>query len=118
MIVKNQTMRSRLISLGAQPAQLVISPSGADERRFQGATPASMPPRFLAVGRFVAKGPLDTLEAFALLQGLTDHADACSLVMVGDGPLLPSCRTGLTSWDLSILFSSQVFFRRMQWCRR
>ena len=90
VIVKNQTMRSRLISLGAQPAQLVISPSGADEQRFQGATPASMPPRFLAVGRFVAKkGPLDTLEAFALLRGLTDQADACSLVMVGDGPLLP-----------------------------
>ena len=27
---------------------------------------ASMPPRFLAVGRFVSKkGPLDTLEAFS-----------------------------------------------------
>ena len=90
VIVKNQTMRSRLIALGAQPAQVMISPSGADEQRFQGATPASMPPRFLAVGRFVSKkGPLDTLEAFALLRGLTDQADACSLVMVGDGPLFP-----------------------------
>ena len=89
VIVKNQTMRNRLIALGAQPAHVLISPSGADEQRFQGATPASMPPRFLAVGRFVSKkGPLDTLEAFALLQGLTEHADACSLVMVGDGPLL------------------------------
>ena len=83
-------MRSRLIGLGAQPAQLVISPSGADEQRFKGGNPASMPPRFLAVGRFVPKkGPLDTLEAFALLRGLTDQADACRLVMVGDGPLLP-----------------------------
>ena len=91
VIVKNQTMRSRLVALGANPAQLLISPSGADEQRFKGATPASMPPRFLAVGRFVAKkGPLDTLEAFALLRGLTDQADACSLVMVGDGPLLPT----------------------------
>ena len=90
VIVKNQTMRSRLIALGAPPAQLVISPSGADEQRFQGATPASMPPRFLAVGRFVSKkGPMDTLEAFALLRGLTDQADSCRLVMVGDGPLLP-----------------------------
>ena len=93
VIVKNQTMRSRLIALGAQPAQLVISPSGADEQRFQGATPASMPPRFLAVGRFVAKkGPMDTLEAFASLLGLSDHAEACRLVMVGDGPLLPEVR--------------------------
>ena len=90
VIVKNQTMRSRLVALGAKPAQILISPSGADEQRFQGATPASMPPRFLAVGRFVSKkGPLDTLEAFALLRGLTDQADACSLVMVGDGPLFP-----------------------------
>ena len=89
VIVKNRTMRNRLIALGARPAQLLISPSGADEQRFQGATPASMPPRFLAVGRFVAKkGPLDTLEAFAAMRGLTHHADACRLVMVGDGPLL------------------------------
>ena len=93
VIVKNQTMRSRLISLGAQPAQLVISPSGADEQRFQGATPASMPPRFLAVGRFVAKkGPMDTLEAFASLRHLSHHGDDCRLVMVGDGPLLPDVR--------------------------
>ena len=81
--------------------------------------PASMPPRFLAVGRFVAKkGPLDTLEAFALLQGLTEHADVCSLVMVGDGPLLSVVQDRLVSWDLSILFSSQVFFHRMRWRRR
>ena len=40
VIVKNQTMRRRLIALGAQPAQVVTSPSGADEQRFQGATPA------------------------------------------------------------------------------
>ena len=93
VIVKNQTMCSRLSTLGAQPAQLLISPSGADEQRFHGASPAAMPPRFLAVGRFVAKkGPLDTLEAFARLQGLTEKADACSLVMVGDGPLLPSVK--------------------------
>lgn len=32
---------------------------------------------------------MDTLEAFALLRGLTDQADSCRLVMVGDGPLLP-----------------------------
>ena len=89
VIVKNRTMRDRLIALGAQPAQFLISPSGADEHRFQGATPASTPPRFLAVGRFVAKkGPLDTLEAFAAMRGLTQHANACRLVMVGDGPLL------------------------------
>ena len=89
VIVKNRTMRDRLIALGAQPAQLLISPSGADEQRFQGATPASAPPRFLAVGRFVAKkGPLDTLEAFAAMRGLTQYANACRLVMVGDGPLL------------------------------
>ena len=33
------------------------------------------------------KRAADTLEAFALLQGL-NHADDCSMVMVGDGPLL------------------------------
>ena len=70
VIVKNQTMRSRLIALGAPPAQLVISPSGADEQRFQGANPASMPPRFLAVGalspkrgRWTPWKPLPSCEA-------------------------------------------------------
>ncbi len=48
------------------------------------------PPVFLAVGRFVdKKAPHLTLTAFA--KALRDHPEA-RLRMVGEGPLLPSCR--------------------------
>jgi len=89
--VKSEPMRRTLLDLGARSDHLLVSPAGADERLFHGADPAAAPPRFLAVGRFVAKkGPLLTLRAFArLLEGLpTGLRQRCSLVMVGEGPLL------------------------------
>ena len=54
------------------------------------AAPAAAPPHFLSVGRFVAKkGPLQTLEAFALA---ARGRPRLRLVMVGEGPLLDACR--------------------------
>lgn len=95
VIVKSQPMRDQLLSLGASPDRLVVSPCGADPGLFYGAIPGDAPPLFVAVGRFVPKkAPHLTIRAFA---------DACSrvspslsrelrLVMVGDGPLLSESR--------------------------
>ena len=95
VIVKSEPMRQTLLALGAPPERVLVSPSGADARWFMGARPAEAPPCFLSVGRFVAKkGPLETLQAFALLRQTlpVPLADAVRLVMVGDGPLLATAR--------------------------
>jgi colanic acid/amylovoran biosynthesis glycosyltransferase len=93
VVVKCQPMAQRLRSLAADRDRLLpflISPSGADSALFHGAVPALSPPRFLAVGRFVAKkGPLLTLKAFALAARDRPHLE---LVMVGAGPLLTQAR--------------------------
>jgi hypothetical protein len=49
-IVKSIPMRSTLQSLGAPADRVLISPSGADAALFQGASPETAPPTFLAVG--------------------------------------------------------------------
>ena len=93
VVVKCEPMAERLRTLvppRSRPLRFLVSPSGADASLFHGAEPAAAPPRFLAVGRFVAKkGPLITLEAFA--QAARQHP-GLELVMVGDGPLLASAR--------------------------
>jgi glycosyltransferase involved in cell wall biosynthesis len=69
---------------------MLVSPSGANAELFDGGEPAAAPPCFLAVGRFVAKkGPLITLEAFAIA---ARTRPALQLVMVGEGPLLDCAR--------------------------
>ncbi|QPN60702.1 glycosyltransferase [Synechococcus sp. CBW1002] len=93
VVVKSEPMRATLLALATQrqrPLPVLISPSGADPARFAGADPAAAPPRFLAVGRFVAKkGPLLSLEAFA--RASAGHPD-WRLEMVGEGPLLARAR--------------------------
>ena len=103
VIVKSEPMRRTLLDLGAPPARLLVSPSGADARWFSGARPADAPPCFLSVGRFVAKkGPLETLRAFALMRRdlPADLADRVRLVMVGDGPLRAAARRLAEQLDL------------------
>jgi colanic acid/amylovoran biosynthesis glycosyltransferase len=93
VVVKSRPMAERLLALAQgrpEPLPVLVSPSGADPERFEGADPAAAPPRFLAVGRFVAKkGPLQTLEAFA--RASEGHPD-WRLEMVGAGPLLEPAR--------------------------
>jgi glycosyltransferase involved in cell wall biosynthesis len=93
VVVKSRPMQRTLLDLAADratPLPLLVSPSGADAELFQGAEPGRAPPRFLAVGRFVAKkGPLLTLEAFAWAARSRPQLE---LVMVGSGPLLPRAR--------------------------
>ncbi|WP_041426841.1 glycosyltransferase [Synechococcus sp. CC9311] len=90
VIVKSRPMAQTMERLGADPAHILISPSGANAQLFRGGNPAIAPPVLLAVGRFVAKkGPLQTVRAFGRCseQGGTAMKTA-ELWMVGDGPLL------------------------------
>ena len=90
VVAVSRAMQRKLISLGASPEKVHYNPYGIDCAAFGGADPASAPPVFLAVGRFVEKkAPLLTLEAFAVVRRA--QADA-RLRMVGDGPLLEEAR--------------------------
>lgn len=86
VVCKSKPMATTLKQLGASPARILISASGANPALFQSGDPALAAPVFLAVGRFVAKkGPLYTIRAFAL-------QPFGELWMVGDGPLLEDAR--------------------------
>jgi glycosyltransferase involved in cell wall biosynthesis len=103
VIVKSQPMRRVLLGLGAPAQRLLVSPSGADAAQFQGSDPATAPPLFLTVGRFVAKkGPLETIRAFAAMRQRLEEplASRTTLVMVGEGPLLSQARQLICSLAL------------------
>lgn len=90
VVAVSRAMQQRLISLGAPPEKVRYNPYGIDCGEFGGAEPASAPPVFVAVGRFVEKkAPHLTLRAFAEVRRA--HPPA-RLRMVGEGPLLESCR--------------------------
>jgi glycosyltransferase involved in cell wall biosynthesis len=92
VIVKSEPMRHTLLELGAPASRLLVSPSGGDPIRFQGADPVAAGPLLVAVGRLVPKkGPLLTLRAFDLMHRRWKESGARgqepNLVVVGDGPL-------------------------------
>lgn len=95
-VAVSRSMESRLVEIGAPRAKVHYIPYGVDTTEFVAGSPSNNPPVFLAVGRFVEKkAPFITLVAFAQLVKL--HTDA-RLRMIGEGPLLDSCRdlaTGL-----------------------
>ena len=93
LVVKSAPMRQVLVGLGASPAAITISPSGANAELFHGGCPGQAPPTVLFVGRFVAKkAPLDALAAFARARAAAppELAAAMRLVLVGEGPLRPA----------------------------
>ena len=102
VIVKSQPMAQTLLALGARPDRLLISPSGANPALFKGSAPATAPPVFLAVGRFVEKkGPLHTIQAFSCLNvAALPMEQRPQLWMVGEGPLLAKAKTLVQSLAL------------------
>ena len=93
VVVKSKSMAQRLQALGAEPRQILVSPSGANADLFRGSAPATAPPVLLAVGRFVAKkGPLETIRAFHHCLRRLGNETVAALWMIGDGPLLPDAR--------------------------
>lgn len=90
IVAVSRAMEKRLISLGAPEEKVHYNPYGIDCGEFGGAEPESAPPVFVAVGRFVEKkAPHLTLRAFAEVRRARPSA---RLRMVGEGPLLESCR--------------------------
>lgn len=90
VIAVSSAMERQLESLGCPRGKLYHNVYGVDCQRFSEANPSSVPPIFLAVGRFVdKKAPHLTLYAFAeVIRRVPD----ARLRMIGDGPLLPACR--------------------------
>jgi colanic acid/amylovoran biosynthesis glycosyltransferase len=90
IIAVSRDMERQLLSLGAPQQKLFYNPYGVDESVFQPANPASAPPVFVAVGRFVdKKAPHLTLLAFHRVLQTCGEA---RLIMMGDGPLWEACK--------------------------
>lgn len=90
VIAVSNAMRRKLIDLGAPPDKVHYNPCGADCGDFTGASPHDAPPVFVSAGRFVDKKAPDlTLKAFAEVHRQEPRA---RLRMLGDGPLLDTCR--------------------------
>lgn len=89
IIVVSDDMRKQLIKLGAPEEKIYLTCYGPREEFFNIKADRNLK-RFLAVGRFVdKKAPYFTLLAFASL--VKNHGEAI-LTMVGDGPLLFTCK--------------------------
>ncbi|NQT93594.1 MAG: glycosyltransferase, partial [Lentisphaerae bacterium] len=98
LVAVSRDMRDQLIHLGAAPEKVAYNPCGIDTETFAGATPATAPPTFVAVGRFVEKkAPHLTVLAF---RDVAEQIPDARLVMVGDGPLLNACRQVVESEGL------------------
>jgi colanic acid/amylovoran biosynthesis glycosyltransferase len=90
VIAVSRDMERRLLELGAPREKLFYNPCGVDATIFSEAAPDVAPPLFVAVGRFVdKKGPHLTILAF---KEVLDECPDARLVMIGDGPLLETCK--------------------------
>ena len=90
VIAVSKDMEHQLASLGANKSQLYYLPYGIDAGLFEGGRPVEAEPVFVAVGRFVPKkAPHLTLMAF---EKTLQKCPKAELIMVGDGPLLETCR--------------------------
>ena len=90
LVAVSSAMVAQLARLGAPEKKIKLNPCGVDTQQFAGASPASAPPRWVAVGRFVnKKAPHLTLLAF---RRVVDAVPDAELTMVGNGALLDACR--------------------------
>ncbi len=90
IVVVSEIMKNELIKLGAPVNKIVNNPYGVDLDFFDGAKPENSPPVFVAVGRFAEKKAPDlTIRAFYEVYKVNQDV---KLIMIGDGPLLKSCK--------------------------
>lgn len=96
LVSVSHRMTENLIALGADEAKIVYNPYGAREYFYQ--VQSDYRKTLLAIGRFAdIKAPYLTLMAF---QQVAAQIPDALLVMVGDGPLLETCRSLVATWDL------------------
>ena len=94
----SKEMVRQLVSLGAPVERTHYISCGVDPARFPACRPELAPPGIVAVGRFVEKkGPYLTLLSFQ--RALAEVPEA-RLVMIGDGPLLETCRRIAKAMDI------------------
>ncbi|MEM9523458.1 MAG: glycosyltransferase [Pseudomonadota bacterium] len=87
-VAVSRYLLDRLAEAGVRHPVSHVLPSGVDTDEFRPGAP--VPNRCVAIGRFVEKKqPMITLGAFCRV---ARDVPGASLVMVGDGPLLPACR--------------------------
>ena len=90
MIVVSAAMKRRLEEMAGPSERIFLIHYGVEGDFFRAVNAAANPPTFVAVGRFVdKKAPHLTLLAF---RQAVEECPESSLVMVGDGPLLPACQ--------------------------
>ncbi len=99
VVAVSSAMKTRLLEMGADPEKTHLNVYGIDCHLFDGASPETSSPTFLAVGRFVEKkAPHLTLLAFAEVVRQVPEA---KLRMVGEGPLHGLCRDLTTALKIA-----------------
>lgn len=107
LVSVSNLMTDTLIGMGANPGKITYNPYGAREY-FYDAQPDYNSQTLVALGRFAEiKAPHLTLMAFR--QAVSEVPDA-KIVMIGDGPLLESCKCLVKTWGIenSVTFTGAL----------
>lgn len=90
-IAVSKYMHQALLDLGAPPDKTFLIHYGVDDKLFIKSKILESNPVLISVGRFAdTKAPQLTILAFAKVLNIVKNA---KLIMIGDGPLLESCKT-------------------------
>jgi glycosyltransferase involved in cell wall biosynthesis len=107
IIAVSQFMYNALLQLGAPKEKLILNTYGPNEI-FKNIQPDYKSQQLIAIGRFVdKKAPYYTILAFQ--QAIKNYPKA-KLVMIGDGPLLATCKNLVKHFKLK----DNVFFKGVQ----
>jgi glycosyltransferase involved in cell wall biosynthesis len=113
-VAVSEAIKQRAIEFGLPQERIFVRYIGVDTQQFapSGKPLAERPRRILFVGRMVEKkGPSILIEAFAQVRREVPDAE---LVMIGDGPLLASCRSLAASLQVPVQFLAAVPNSRVQ----
>ncbi|MGN6343311.1 MAG: glycosyltransferase [Ginsengibacter sp.] len=97
VVVVSQKMRQDLMDLGCPAEKLVLTYCGPNNSFFE-VKPNLTSSQFLSIGRFVdKKAPYLTLAAF---KNVLQRFPEAKLIMLGDGPLLNTCKNLVNFWKI------------------
>jgi glycosyltransferase involved in cell wall biosynthesis len=113
-VAVSEAIKRRAIEFGLPEERIFVRYIGVDTQQFapSGLPLVERPRRILFVGRMVEKkGPSIMIQAFAEVRRQVPDAE---LVMIGDGPLLPGCRSLAVSLQVPVQFLAAVPNSRVQ----